>query len=92
LNQWSQCGQQRMVRKGDWKLLFDMQGNGQLYNLVEDPVELYNLYFDPQYRDIKQELHEELMAWSLRAQDSIPAPRRRYSVKTDPHNYWSPHR
>jgi hypothetical protein len=30
LNSWTQSGYVRMVRKGDWKLVYDMQGHGQL--------------------------------------------------------------
>ena len=40
LNGWSQSGTMRMIRRGDWKLVFDMQGIGQLYNLHDDPYEL----------------------------------------------------
>ena len=92
LNSWSQSGTMRMVRKGDWKLIFDMQGAGQLYNLTKDPIELKNLYSDPDYAEIRQELMADLMAWTLRAQDPLPLPRARYVMKTDPHNYWAPYR
>lgn len=92
LNSWTQSGIMRMLRKGDWKLVFDMQGKGQLYNLVADPVELKNLYDDPGVADVKQEMLADLMAWTLRAQDPLPLPRRRYVMKTDPRNYWAPYR
>ncbi|MDP9383134.1 MAG: sulfatase-like hydrolase/transferase [Chloroflexota bacterium] len=32
LNACTQSGSMRMVRRGDWKLVLDMQGRGQLYN------------------------------------------------------------
>ena len=89
LNGWSQSGTMRMVRRGDWKFVFDMQGRGQLYNLVEDPVELDNLYGYEEFRSIQQELMAELLTWVLRVQDPLPYPRRRYKVKADPRNYWS---
>ena len=54
LNGWSQSGNLRMLRRDDWKLLFDMQGRGQLYNLAQDPVELNNLYGDPAYAAIQE--------------------------------------
>ena len=44
LNTVTQSGHMRMVRKGDWKLIVDMAGAGQLYNLADDPAELANLY------------------------------------------------
>jgi hypothetical protein len=81
-----------MLRKGDWRLVFDMQGRGQLYNLSRDPVELDNLYERPEYADIRCEMLTEAFAWSLRVQDPLPLPRRRYIMKTDPRSYWSPYR
>ena len=92
LNSWTQSGTMRMLRKGDWKLVQDMQGQGQLYNLVEDPSEVNNLYASADHLPVRLELLEELMAWTLRTQDPLPLPRRRYVTKTDPRNYWSPHR
>ncbi len=92
LNGWSQSGTMRMLRKGDWKLIYDMQGRGQLYHLAEDPVELRNLYGQPEYAEIQAAMMAELLAWTLRAQDPLPYPRRRYKFKSDPRNYWSPYR
>jgi arylsulfatase A-like enzyme len=92
LNGWSQSGTMRMLRKGDWKLMYDMQGRGQLYNLAEDPVELNNLFGDPGHAAVQAEMLADLLAWTLRVQDPLPHPRRRYKFKSDPRNYWSPYR
>ena len=92
LNSWTQSGQMRMLRKGDWKLVFDMQGHGQLYNLHEDPMEIKDLYGSTEVSAKQMELLSDLMAWTLRVQDPLPLPRRRYVMKRDPHNYWAPHR
>ena len=92
LNSWSQSGTMRAIRKGDWKLVFDMQEHGQLYNLAEDPVELANLYDHPGYADIQSKMLARLLGWTLRAQDPLPHPRRRYKFKSDKRNYWSPYR
>jgi arylsulfatase A-like enzyme len=92
LNSWSQSGTMRMLRKGDWKLIFDMQGKGQLYNLRKDPAELNNLYGKPLAAGIQQRMMADLLAWTLRAQDPLPLPRARYVMKTDPRNYWAPYR
>jgi arylsulfatase A-like enzyme len=88
LNSWTQSGTMRMARKGDWKLIFDMMGNGQLYNLASDPAEMHNLYGNPEYAAKQQELMAELLSWVLRAQDPLPYPRSRYRVKTAPRNYF----
>ncbi|HET6428789.1 MAG TPA: sulfatase-like hydrolase/transferase [Phycisphaerae bacterium] len=92
LNSWTQSGTMRMLRKGDWKLAFDMQGRGQLYNLAADPAELDDLYGRPEVADIQRELLADLLAWTLRAADPLPLPRTRYAMKTDPRNWWARHR
>lgn len=92
LNGWTQSGTMRMLRKGDWKLIFDMQGQGQLYYLPDDPVEMNNLYDEPDYADIQKTLLADLLAWTLRMQDPLPYPRRRYHYKSDERNYWANHR
>lgn len=92
LNSRSQSGTMRMLRRDSWKLIFDMQGEGQLYDLEVDPVELSNLYGTAEVAEVEHALLAELLAWSLRAEDPLPLPRRRYVMKTDPRNYWSPYR
>jgi arylsulfatase A-like enzyme len=89
LNSWTQSGTMRMVRKGDWKLVFDMQGEGQLYDLSCDPAELHNLYSQPEAAAKKAELLEEMLTWLMRIQDPLPLPRTRYVMKRGPHNYWT---
>ena len=91
LNGWSQSGKKRMIRRGEWKLVFDMQGNGQLYNLEEDPIELFNLFGTPACVQIERQLLADLLAWTLRVQDPLPYPRIRYQFKRDSRNYWTPH-
>lgn len=92
LNSVTQSGTMRAVRKGDWKIIFDMQGEGQLYNLAEDPAELNNLYGRPEVAAIQTEMLAELLTWTIRVSDPLPTPGPRYTMKTDPRNYYSPHR
>ncbi|MBN1901182.1 sulfatase-like hydrolase/transferase [Candidatus Sumerlaeota bacterium] len=89
LNSWTQSGTMRMVRKGDWKLIMDMMGKGQLYNLRDDPHEIRNLYDAPEYVEKRSELLEKLAAWMLRVQDPLPLPHKRYVMKRDARNYWN---
>jgi len=91
LNSRTQSGTMRMVRKGDWKLIMDMQGKGQLYHLKEDPAELRNLYDDKKHLEKRLELQEDLVTWILRTQDPLPLPRRRYVMKRDERNFWTPY-
>lgn len=80
----------RMIRKGDWKLTFDMQGSAKLYDLSHDPHELVNLYGMPETADKSRELLENLLTWRLRVEDPLPLPRQRYVMKRNPRNYWQP--
>lgn len=91
VNYVSVSGRMCMIRKGDWKLVLDMQGHGQLYNLAEDSVELDNCYGKATVADKQMELLEELLAWRLRAQDPLPTPEGS-ERNTDPRNYWAPYR
>lgn len=88
LNSWTQSGQMRMVRKGDWKLTFDMQGSAKLYDLQSDPHELVDLYGQSETADKCRELLEEMLKWRLRVEDPLPLPRHRYVMKRDPRGYW----
>ena len=81
LNSWTQSGTIRMVRKGDWKLVFDMDGRGQLYDLKADPSELGNLYDKPELIEKRSELLAELLKWRLSVEDPLPLPRKRYVFK-----------
>jgi arylsulfatase A-like enzyme len=95
LNTWSQSGTIRMLRKDDWKLVYDMQGAGQLYHLTADPEELDNLFGKEQYLKKQDELLRDLLTWNLRTQDPLPTPqkqgKRQYGFKRDPNNYWTPY-
>jgi choline-sulfatase/uncharacterized sulfatase len=62
----------KSVRQGRYRLVFyprEMfadeypEGFGELYDLVEDPWEMHNLYFMPQYAGIIQQLQQALMDW-----------------------------
>ena len=88
LNTWTQCGQVRMVRKGDWKLQADMLGTVYLYNLSEDPRELHTRADDPACAAIKADMLTELAAAMMRACDPLPAPHHRYRVKQHPNLWW----
>lgn len=87
LNTWTQSGTMRMLRKGEWKLIYDMDGSGQLYNMKNDPSELINLFENEAYKGVKDEMIENLLRWEVSTQDPIPTPRKRYRFKRNEHNY-----
>ncbi len=58
-----------MVRSRDWKLVhFVDHPDGQLFDLVNDPQEVCNLWNDPKHADRKQQLLAELRDWRIRSQ------------------------
>lgn len=85
LNSVTQSGNLKMVRKGHWKLLFEVTGRGELYNLAGDPAELNNLYDDPEYAAVRTELLEELLRWTIRTEDDLPTAK--YVPKRVPRNW-----
>ena len=87
LNSVTQSGNLKMVRMGRWKLLFDMMGQGEMYDLEDDPGELHDLFNDSAYRDTRMELLEELLKWTIRTEDDLPSAA--YMAKRAPRNWYA---
>ena len=87
LNSVTQSGNLKMVRLGDWKLTFDMQGHGELYDLAHDPGELRDRFGDPACREIRLMLVEELLRWTIRTEDDLPGGR--YVAKRAERNWYA---
>ncbi|HET8638088.1 MAG TPA: sulfatase-like hydrolase/transferase [Acidobacteriaceae bacterium] len=95
LDRVTQSGLQKMVRMGDWKLIYDMMGYGQLYNLASDPCELKNLFGQPQVATEQARLMAELLMWTIRCQDSLPTGPQNWKYQTKwpkKHNWYAPYR
>jgi len=88
ISSWTSGGQLRALRKGDMKIIMDMMGNGQLYDLKRDPYEINNIWSASEYAAQKTDMLAELTAAILRADDPIPAPHNRYRSKRHPRGYW----
>lgn len=86
LNSWTQSSRMRMVRIGDWKLTFNLQGQGRMYKLENDPFETIDLFNQAEFADKRLELLQELLTWSLRTQDILPLPGK-YEISIHPQNY-----
>ena len=87
LNSVTQSGNLKMVRKGNWKLLFDVMGVGQLYDLDADPGELDNLYDRPDHAAVRTDMLQTLLTWCIRTDDSLP--RAKYIPKVPAHGWYS---
>jgi arylsulfatase A-like enzyme len=94
LNKVTMSGNQKMVRMDDWKLVYDMMGYGQLYNLRSDPCELKNLFGKSEFASVQSKLMAELAMWVIRTQDSLPTgPQGKYQTKwSNKHNWYAPYR
>ncbi len=95
LNKVTMSGLQKMVRMGDWKLIYDMMGYGQLYHLPSDPCELKNLFGDPSAARHQTDLMAELLMWTIRAQDNLPSGVQGVKYQTKwpaQHNWYAPYR
>jgi arylsulfatase A-like enzyme len=95
LNKVTQSGNAAMVRMGDWKLIYDMMGYGQLYHLPSDPHELDNRFGRPDAAGPQAQLMAELAMWTIRTQDSLPTGPQNAKYRTKwarPHNWYAPHR
>jgi arylsulfatase A-like enzyme len=90
LDQVTQSGNLKMVRMGDWKLFYDMMGNGELYHLPSDPYELKNLWQEPAAAVERERLLQELLAWTIRTEDDLPVAA--YKTKWPPRNWYAPYR
>lgn len=88
LNSVTQSGNLKMVRMGEWKMTFDLEGDGALYHLTTDPAEQADRWDDPACRDVRQQMTEELLRWSIRTEDDLPGGR--YVPKRSPHNWHTP--
>jgi arylsulfatase A-like enzyme len=72
LNMVIQSGNQKMVRVGDWKLIYDMMGYGQLYHLLTDPYELNNRFGQASDSSVQSKLMQELTRWTIYTENAIP--------------------
>jgi arylsulfatase A-like enzyme len=57
-----------MVRSRDWKLVhFLGEDEGQLFDLVNDPAEVHNLWHDPAGAERKRALLDQLREWRIQS-------------------------
>jgi arylsulfatase A-like enzyme len=62
----SLAGRIRMARTQEWKLVEEIGGTSELYDLRADPGELTNLYGRPEHRAVQAHLQKRLEEWKAR--------------------------
>ena len=76
-------GRRKMVRTVEWKFVTDPMAQGagtgdgadpedELYDLVNDPWELYNVAHDPKNAEVVSEMRRLLAEWMIETEDSEP--------------------
>ena len=76
-------GRRKMVRTVEWKYVTDPMAQGagsgdvadpedELYDLVNDPWELYNVAHDPQHMGVVSEMRRLLADWMISTEDPEP--------------------
>jgi len=58
-----------MIRTGKYKFWKTVNSDGEMYDMENDPKEMNNLYFNPDYKDIKMELTTKML--NARMEDDI---------------------
>jgi hypothetical protein len=61
-----------MIRTLTHKLVMRTSGENELYDLVNDPKELINVYHDIKYDGIKQKLESQMLQWYILTADVVP--------------------
>ena len=56
----------------DYKLVIRTNGENELYDMLEDPLEYRNLYDDPAYREVRERLKDRMLVWSIHTADVTP--------------------
>ncbi len=64
---------QRMIRRDNYKLVFNSNDVRELYDLDADPAEMTNLAYDPAYLDLRKDLEANLLELMHDSEDSLRA-------------------
>ena len=67
------AGKGKMVRTERWKLSYYEEGVGELYDMIDDPWELKNLYNSPDHEAIVNELKAMLLDWTIETENTLPS-------------------
>lgn len=59
----------RSVVDKRFKLVISLMTQDELYDMEKDPQEMHNLIDDPQYHDIRNELHDAILHWMDETRD-----------------------
>ncbi len=58
-----------MVRTAGHKLVYRPDYHSELYDVARDPLELHNVYDDPGYAGVREQLQQRILDWYVRTSD-----------------------
>ena len=61
-----------MMRTPKYKLNVRTDGDNELYDMVNDPTELNNIYDDPAMKETVAELKSQMLTWLIGTSDTVP--------------------
>ena len=61
-----------MRRDNRYKFVYRSTGEGELYDMQEDPHEYINLFDNPEYGSLKNELTAAMLRWFINTSDVVP--------------------
>jgi uncharacterized sulfatase len=64
----------RSIVGGRYKLVINLLHTDELYDLEEDPAEVDNLIELPEYAEVRDELHDQLLDWMYDKRDPFRGP------------------
>ncbi len=81
-------GKAVMIRNHDWKYVRRLYDTDELYDLVNDPDEVTNLYGDPEYDHIVARMTSAMATWFIETGDQVP---HRWDLRSpsEEHPHWS---
>jgi choline-sulfatase len=63
-----------MIRNERYKLVIRTNGENELYDMLNDPDELKNLYYMPDMQGLINEMKNEMLLWYIHTSDVVPDP------------------
>ena len=61
-----------MQRDKKYKLNVRTNGENELYDMQNDPLEYHNLYNVPEFKEIRNELMQKMLTWMIHTSDVVP--------------------
>jgi len=65
-------GRFKAIRTLDWKYVHYPNGEGELYDLKNDPDELTNLFYEKEHAKLVEEMKTRILNWLITTEDALP--------------------